>query len=145
MRPREPSDQGDLPVPRWVQIPVGLALSAILLLCLAGSITIVVPRDGRVSFRDRAFGAGMVLVTLWAFSVCYRLVTGKRVCGGLLGPFALRAAAWCFLLMPVAGLLTALFTRQFVNPLYGLLVTAIDIGVFFRLRSLASHREGNET
>jgi len=91
---------------------------------------------------ERIFGTGMVLATAWGLSVCYRLLAGRRVRGGLLGPVALRGCAWFFLLMPIGGLFTGYFVT---NTVQALEQTATYIGIFFALCSLASYRERNDT
>ncbi len=47
-----------------------------------------------------------MLLCLWLLVLAYRLITNHRVRGGLMTPFALRAASVYFFLMPVGGLLT---------------------------------------
>ncbi len=135
--PRHPEE---IPVPRWIHVLAGLGLAVVLLLCLGGSLAMVFP-TGKAPIGERALGAGMVLVTFWGFLVCYRLVTGKRVRGGLVGPFALRVCAWLFLLAPIGGLFTGYFVT---NTFQALVETAAYVSVFFGLRSLATHRERND-
>lgn len=49
-------------------------------------------------------GTSMSLASVWGFLICFRLVVGYKVCGGLLSPTALRVAARFFLLLALAGL-----------------------------------------
>jgi O-antigen/teichoic acid export membrane protein len=138
--PEIPPHPEEVVVPRWVQVPVGLALTALLLLCLAGEAAVVFLPSEKDPVLAPLLGTGLVLVSLWALSVCCRLVFGRKVRGGLLSPVALRVVAWFFLLLPIVGL----FTGNFVtNTLQSLVQTAADISIFCGLRSLASRRERN--
>jgi hypothetical protein len=138
-----PHDVQVIEVPRWVLVPVGLILAAFVLLCLAGSIILIVAPSENSPVAQITFGTGMVLVCLWLLSLCYRMVLGKKVRGGLFGPIALRIIAWVSLLLPVVGLSMALFTHQYDFTPLTLIGAAMYVGLFFSLRSLASHRERN--
>jgi hypothetical protein len=137
----QPSHPEEVPVPRWVQVPVGIALGAIVLLCLAGSLMMVFLPNEKAPILAPVFGVFMALVSLWALGKCLRLLTGKRVQGGLLKPRGLRVLAWFFLLLPVGGLFSGYFVTHTVQAL---VQTAAYVSVFFGLRSLAAHREGND-
>jgi hypothetical protein len=126
-------------VPRWVQIPVGIALGGIVLLCLAGSLMMVFLPNEKAPVLAPAFGVFMSLVSLWALAKCVRLLSGKKVQGGgLLGPRALRALAWLFLLLPVGGLFSGYFVTHTAQAV---LQTCAYVSIFFGLRSLAARRE----
>ena len=86
-------------------------------------------------------GTLMSIVSLWGLLICYRLVSGKKVRGGLIGPAALRVNAWVFLLLPVGGVFTGYFEQ---HTLRAVIMTAAYISVFYGLRSLATYREQNE-
>jgi hypothetical protein len=129
-------------LPRWIQVPAGLFLSAVLLLCLAGSLMMVFLPNEKAPLLAPTFGVFMSLVCLWGFGVCIRLVLGKRVCGGLFGPRTLRTLAWFFLLLPLGGLFTGYFK---MHALQAFVQTAAYVSVFFGLRAMADSREGNDT
>ena len=135
---QSPSDEEQRSVPRWVEGVVGLALALVLVFCLAGSLMLVFMPNEKAPVLAPIFGIGMTLVALWGFLVCFRLVTGRKVRGGLMSPPALRAAAWFFLLLPVGGVFTGYFIT---NTLQALVMTGAYISVFFGLRRLASRRE----
>ncbi len=80
----------------------------------------------------------MVLACAWLLEKCGRLIIGRRVDGGLMGPRALRLAAWFFLLLPVAGIFTGYFVS---HTLVAVVQTAAYIGIFIGLRSLAKYRQ----
>ena len=125
-------------LPRWVQVPLGLLLAAFLLPCLAGSLMLALLPNESAPIMAPSCGVLMSLACAWLFTICWRLVTGRRTHGGLLPPRALRAVAWLFLLLPLGGLFTGYFAS---HTSLALAQTTIYIGVFFSLRSLALRRE----
>lgn len=133
--PEEPS------LPRWVQVPAGLFLGAILLLCLAGSLMMALLPNEKAPLMAPILGVFMSLLCVWGLSVCTRLVLGKRVRGGLFGPRVLRVLGWFFLVLPVGGLFTGYFIT---HTLQALIQTAAYISIFFGLRKLAAQREQND-
>jgi hypothetical protein len=80
----------------------------------------------------------LLLPCLWVLGKCFRLVTGRKKRGGLLGPTALRAVAYCLLIIPVAGLFTGYYRE--VGPL-AIFQAVMYISGFFGLRALARKRE----
>ena len=136
-----PPHEEELPAPRWVQVPAGLFLALIFVFCLAGSAALALTPNEKAPTAGPIAGTLMSLVSLWGLLVCYRLVTGKRVRGGLVGPTALRAIAWVFLLLPAGGVFTGYFEQ---HTLRAVIMTAAYISVFYGLRSLATYREQNE-
>jgi hypothetical protein len=83
------------------------------------------------------FGIVMALMSIWLFAICFRLVSGRRVSGGLVGPRALNAVAWLFLLLPLGGLFNGYFAD---HTLWAVVQSAIYVNVFFGLRALARSR-----
>lgn len=131
--------QSDQPkLPRWVQVPAGLLLGAVVLLCLAGALAMVFQPNEKAPLTAPAVGVVLSLVCFWCLSVCVRLVAGRRLHDGLFGPRALRALAWFFLLMPIGGLFTGYF---WTHGGRALAQTAAYVGIFFGLRALAARRE----
>lgn len=139
--PEQPQHPEDVSVPRWVQIPAGIALGGIVLLCLAGSLMMVFLPNEKAPVLAPVFGAFMALVSLWALSKCFLLLSGKKMQGGLIKPRGLRVLAWFFLLLPLGGLFTGYFITHTVQAL---VQTAAYVSIFFGLRSLAAHRERDD-
>jgi hypothetical protein len=111
---RTPPAPEETEIPRWIQVPVGLILSGILLLCGAGSITLILVVASKqapiaTSTAGMAIGVTMLVVTVWMLEKCFRLITGRRKKGGLMGPLALRSVAFLFLLLPFGGLFTGYY------------------------------------
>ncbi len=124
-------------LPRWVQVVVGALLTLILLPCLAGSLMMLLIPNQSAPVLAPAAGAVMVLLSLWLFGLCFRLVSGRRVSGGLMAPRTLRAVAWLFLFLPLGGLFTGYFAAHTETAL---MQSAAYVSVFFGLRSLAQRR-----
>jgi hypothetical protein len=136
-----PTEPGDVVVPRWIQIPIGVALGAVLAICLAGSMMMVFLPNEKAPVLAPLFGIVMALTSLWAMSKCLRLITGKRVKGGLIGPRALRTISWLFLLLPVGGLFSGYFIS---HTLQAVLQTIAYVSFFFGIRVLAAQREKHD-
>ena len=135
-----PPHEEELPVPRWVQVPAGLFLGLILVFCLAVSVALALVPNEKAPIGAPIAGTLMGVVSLWGLRICYRMVAGKRVRGGLIEPTALRAIAWVFLLLPVGGVFTGYFEQ---HTLRAVIMTAAYISLFRGLRSLATYREQN--
>lgn len=125
-------------LPRWVQILIGLVLFPLLLPCLAGSLMLALLPNEKAPVLATVAGILMALMTIWLFAICFRLVSGRRVSGGLVGPRALRSFAWLFLLLPLGGLFTGYFAA---HTLWAVIQSAIYVNVFFGLRALARNRD----
>lgn len=125
-------------IARWIQIPVGLVLSAFILLCLLGSVSLMVDHKPNAPVLAPLLGALMTLACLWLLSMAMRLLLGKRKSGGLMGPRTLRLVGWLFLLIPVTAILSGSF---FEHTVRSLVMTAAYVSIFFAVRRLASQRE----
>lgn len=134
-------EPGDIAVPRWIQIPVGLVLGLLLILCLAGSFMMVFMPNEKAPVLAPIFGVGMALASLWALGKCVRLVSGKRLRGGLISPRALRLISWLFLMLPVGGVFSGYFVT---HTLQAILQTVAYVGFFLGIRTLAAHREARD-
>lgn len=125
-------------LPRWIQLPVGIFLGLFTLLCLAGSATLVFAPPEKAPIMAAAFGVFMAIACFWILEKCFRLITGREIKGGLMGPPALRVIGWFFLLLPIGGLFTGYFRT---HTLIAIVQTAAYISAFFGLRRLAATRE----
>ena len=125
-------------LPRWAQIAVGSAFALFLLPCTAGAVMMVFVPNEKAPISAPIGGAVMTMMALWLFGLCFRLVTGRRAAGGLMGPRMLRLSSWMFLLLPVGGLFTGYFVT---DTALAVLKTAIYVNIFFGLQSLARRRE----
>ncbi len=117
---------------------MGLMLSLFLLPCLAGSLMMALLPNEKAPVLAPIAGIVLVLMALWLFVICFRLLSGRRVSGGLMRPRTLRAVAWLFLLLPLGGLFTGYFAT---HTLLALMQLSAYVSVFFGLRSLALHRD----
>lgn len=125
-------------LPRWVQVVVGTLLTLILLPCLAGSLMMLLLPNEKAPVLAPVAGAAMAFLSLWLFVICYRLIVGRRVSGGLMGPRTLSVIAWLFLFLPLGGLFTGYFVT---HTEAALMQSAAYVSAFFGLRSLARSRD----
>ena len=127
-------------LPRWVQIPVGVVLSLITLLCGFASVVLLFSPNKKSLILAFVIVFLLLLGCAWVLEKCFRLVTGKKKRGGLLSPGTLRVVSFCLLVLPVIGLFTGYYREigsiaifQAVMYLFG----------FFGLRALAQKREAD--
>lgn len=131
----------DLQLPRWVQVPAGILLELFTLLCLAGSLMMLLLPNEKAPILAPALGAVWTVTCGCMLRVCTRLITGRRNRGELLAPGTLRIVGWLFLALPIGGLFTGYFVTYTV---VAIIQTAAYISIFLGLRRLAAYREANE-
>jgi hypothetical protein len=125
-------------LPRWVLVPIGVLLGLFTMLCLMGSVTLIISPNEKAPVLALVVGVVWVVACCWVLEKCYRLITGKKNNGGLMSPNTLRSIGWLFLFLPVGGLFTGYFVS---HTFFALVQTAADISIFFGLRRLAAIRE----
>jgi hypothetical protein len=141
---------GEAELPRWVQVPVGILLALFALFCAFAAIDVVL-LAGIKNSPSPGLAVAVVLILLaacfWVLVKCFRLVTGRKKRGGLLGPTALRVVAVFLLIIPLAALFTgyyvegtAVFTTM--GPL-AIFQAVMYVFGFFGLRALARKREAS--
>lgn len=131
-------DNGDINLPRWIEMPAGILLFLFTLLCFAGSVAVVARPSEKNPALAVVIGVIMIFGCVWIFEKSLRLIFNKPVGGGLMTTKALRGFAYMFLLMPVGGLFTGYFKEK---PFIALLQTAANVSFFFGLRAIALERE----
>jgi hypothetical protein len=134
----EQAEVRETDLPRWVEVPVGLLLGFVMLLCLGGVATLVFSADEKAPVAAPAAGVILVLPSVWALGKCIRLITGRRTQGGLMGPRALRIIGGLFLLLPLGGLFTGYIRNHPMRSAYQALCC---VGAFVGLHSLANARD----
>jgi hypothetical protein len=108
----ETEDVGEIELPRWVQVPVGIVLSLFTLLCgFAQAYLVLIPNKRT---RILAFVVGFILLLgcAWVLEKCFRLITGRKKRGGLMSPRALRVVSFFLLIFPVVGLFTGYYREM---------------------------------
>jgi hypothetical protein len=130
-------------LPRWVQIPVGIALGLLTLFCAFASVSLLVMPRKESPAPVLAFGVGLVLLAgcAWILEKCFRLITGQKKRGGLLSPKVLRVVAGCMLLLPFSALFTGYYREMGAVAIFQAAMYFIG---FFGLRALAAKREAAE-
>ena len=128
-------------LPRWVQIPAGLVLASLTLLCGYASLVLLFGVNEKNPVLAAVIGFGLLLGCLWVLEKCFRLLTGRRVRGGLLSPRALRMVSFFFLIFPVAGVFTGYYRKMGTVAVFQALMY---LSSFVGLQSLARRREVGE-
>jgi hypothetical protein len=84
-------------IPRWVQIPIGIILALFTLFCAFATVSIFfLTRNKNPNPIVVAFVLLVLLIPcLWVLGKCFRLITGRKKHGGLLGPAVFRIVAYC--------------------------------------------------
>ena len=133
-----PANDSEPPkLPRWAQIIAGLFLLPISVVCLAGSLVLVLSPPDKAPILAMSLGAVFVLLCLWVLWLAVRLLA-NRPGHGLLGPFALRASALLFFILPVVGLFTGYWQQK---PFVAAAQTICYLVIAATLWQLAKGRE----
>lgn len=117
-------------IPRWVQIPAGLFLLALSILCTAGSIAAFV--QGFQEHRALLFLVATVLLvgSLWVAVKAVELVRGRQLAGGgLMSPLALRVTAVGTILLGCFGIYTGVRGNGFL-VVQGFLYIVFAVNIF---------------
>jgi amino acid transporter len=128
-------------VPRWVQVPAGLVLGLLTLLCGYASIVLLLEANKKNPILTVVVGFVLLLGCLWVLEKCFRLVTGRKNRGGLMNPRTLRVVSFLFLIFPVVGLFTGYYRKM---GSIAVLQAVMYFSAFLGLRALARTRETNE-
>jgi hypothetical protein len=128
-------------VPRWIQVLMGLVLALVTMLCVFGSVTMLVVPNEKSPVLAVVVGLVLLLGCLWVFEKCFRLLTGRKNRSGLMAPNTLRVVSFFFLTLPVAGLFTGYYRKM---GLVAILQAVMYFFSFLGLRALARKREAHD-
>jgi len=130
------------PLPRWVLVPVGIALGLITLFCGFALLSLLLMRyrHSPAPLLLLAVALFLLLACGWILTKCLRLITGRKKRGGLLSPNTLRAVAWLMLILPIVALFTGYYREMGALAIFQ--AVAYFSG-FLGLRALARKREGD--
>jgi hypothetical protein len=129
---------GEKELPRWVQISAGWVLGSVALLCGFASLVLMLAPHMPIPILGFFLGLVLLLGSFWVLEKSFRLLTGRKYRGGLLGPKTLQVLAFFFLLLPVAGLFTGYYSEK--GPL-AIIQAAMYFVIFLGLRALAKKRQ----
>ncbi len=127
----------ELSIPRWVQIPVGILLLPVTLLCVVGAISIFGIPKVQGDPLLQLVTAVICALCLWAVVLAVRLIFGLRGRYGLMGPVALRIGAIVAVGLVVGGAFAGVYVE---HPVRGSILATAYIAVSIRLWRLAAHR-----
>jgi len=127
-------------VPRWVQVPAGLVLGLLTLLCGYASLVLLLDANQKAPVVAAVVGFVLLLGCFWVLEKCFRLLTGRKNRGGLMTPGTLRVLSFCFLALPVAGIFTGYYRRMGLIAIFQAVMYFFS---FLGLRALARKREAS--
>ena len=127
-------------VPRWVQVLMGLVLALLTMLCGFASLTMLIVPNEKSPVLTVVVGLVLLLVCLWVFEKCFRLLTGRKNRGGLMAPNTLRVVSFFFLAFPVVGLFTGYYRKMGMVAIFQAVMYFFS---FLGLRALARRREAS--
>jgi hypothetical protein len=125
-------------VPRWVQVPAGLVLGLLTLLCGYASVVLLLDANQKKPILAAVVGFVLLLGCFWVLEKCFRLLTGRKNQGGLMTPGTLRVVSFFFLIFPVAGLFTGYYRKMGLVAIFQAVMYSFS---FLGLRALARRRE----
>jgi hypothetical protein len=130
------------PLPRWVLVPVGIALGLITLLCGFALLSLLLMRYRYSPAPALLFAVALLLLFAcgWILTKCLRLITGRKKEGGLLSPNTLRAVALVMLILPVVALFTGYYREMGALAIFQAVMYFFG---FLGLRALARKRESD--
>jgi len=127
-------------LPRWVQIPIGLVLTFLTLLCGFAALVFLFTPTKKSPVLPIVVGLILLLGCFWVLEKCFRLLTGRRNQGGLMSPNALRVVSLFLLVLPIAGLFTGYYRKMGAVAIFQAVMYFFG---FLGLRALARKREAN--
>jgi len=127
-------------VPRWVQVPAGLVLGLLTLLCGYASLVLLLDANQKEPVVAAVVGFVLLLGCFWVLEKCFRLLTGRKNRGGLMTPGTLRVLSFFFLALPVAGIFTGYYRRMGLIAIFQAVMYFFS---FLGLRALARKREAS--
>ena len=134
-----PLEDREKEIPRWVRIPIALALGLLTLaLGFASTLGLLFAPNEKAPVLAVVVGLVLLFLCVWVLEKCFRLVTGRKNRGGLMSPPTLRVLSVFFLLLPVVGLFTGYYRRM--GPV-ALFQAVMYFFAFLGLRKLARRRE----
>jgi amino acid transporter len=131
---------GEKEIPRWIQVPVGLILGLLTLLCGFASVILLLTPNKKSPVLVIVVGLILLLGCLWVLEKCFRLLTGRKNQGGLMTPNTLRVVSFFFLVIPVAGLFSGYYREMGPVAIFQALMYFFS---FLGLRALARKRQTN--
>ncbi|PYV69010.1 MAG: hypothetical protein DMG96_34995 [Acidobacteria bacterium] len=130
----------EIELPRWAQVPVGIILGLITLLCGFASTVLLFSPNKKSPVLAIVVGFVLLLGCAWVLEKCFRLITGRKKRGGLMSPRALRVVSFFLLVLPVVGLFTGYYREMDAVAIYQAVMYFLG---FLGLRALARKREAN--
>jgi len=131
----------DKELPRWVQVSAGLILGVFTLLCGFASLSLMLVPNKKAPLLAVIVGLILLLGCFWVLEKCFRLITGRKIRGGLMSPNTLRVLSFFLLVLPIVGLFTGYYREMGAVAIFQAVMYLFG---FLGLRALARKREPSE-
>jgi hypothetical protein len=129
------------PLPRWVTIPLGIFLAPVTLICVIGSLSLLVAPNVPSTAITVSISSLFLAGSLWVFFLSLRLIfVNPKSKSKLISPNGLRAIALLFTAIPIISLVLGTFWEK---PVVHCIMTIAYIGIVLRLWSMANERKYN--
>lgn len=99
-------------LPGWVQVPAGLILGLLTLLCGLASVSLLLVPPKKAPLLAVIVGLILLLGCIWVLEKCFRLISGRKNRGGLMSPNTLRVVSFFLLVLPIGGLFTGYYREM---------------------------------
>ncbi len=129
------------PLPRWVTIPLGLFLAPITLICVIGSLSLLLAPNVPPTAITVSISSLFLAGSLWVFFLSFRLIfVDPKSKSKLISQNGLRAIALVFAVIPIVSLVLGTFWEK---PIVHSIMTIAYIGIMLRLWGMANERKQN--
>lgn len=137
-------DQDNIEPPslsRWITVPLGLLLAPFTILCVAGSLMLLLSPNIEPTLMSLSVGGTFLAGSVWFFYLSLLLIFGnpKRKVS-FIGPLALRVIALIFTTIPLISFISGTFWEK---PIVNTILTAAYLSVVVKILSMAKHRSKN--
>ncbi|GMM86991.1 hypothetical protein MTsN2n4_42210 [Pseudoalteromonas sp. MTN2-4] len=97
-------------LPRWITLPLGLALFPFTLLCIVGSAIVLLAPNVPPSIFTVSIGSIFLIGSIWVSLLAFRLiVSNPKKSNGFVSPAALRLIGALFIAMPIMSVIFGTF------------------------------------
>ena len=129
------------PLPRWVTIPLGIFFVPSTLMCVIGSLSLLLAPNVPPSAFTISLGSLFLAGSLWVFFLSLRLIfVSPKSTSKFISPNGLRASALVFAVIPIVSLVLGTFWEK---PVVHSIMTIAYIGFVLRLWGMANVRKQN--
>jgi len=130
-------------LPKWVTLPLGVILFPFSLMCITGSLIMLLAPNVPISIFTIIIGSLFLFGSVWVSLLSFRLIFSSYNKGkDLVSPNGLRAVAILFFCIPILAIVLGTFMDK---PFVYSVQTIFYFFIAFRLFSFARFRENKSS